>query len=223
MPNQPVDDITDRFEHWTAAWLTQLGALNLDVERWPQGADPTDGRPMKVFLDGRVALRLRADDETITIEFLTGSKPDPLACTKRGTGWQGTFALDDAPNEAIQRSWLKHLAAVGKPAQTADDEPLEDDAYRWVWENRERLTEAALYDFDRKPFSEQLRRAFGTLTDDEQGLLRAQWERDIRGEGPTVAEALGWSGKKVMDTYRSAMAKMSTAASRYKRPRRPRR
>jgi hypothetical protein len=38
-----------------------------------------------------------------------------------------------------------------------------------------------------------------------------------------VAEALGWSGKQVMDVYRSAMAKMRAAANRYERPRRPRR
>jgi hypothetical protein len=220
MPDQPV---TDRSAHWAAAWLARLEALDLDVERWPEGADPTDGRPMKVFIDGRVALRLRADDGALTIDFLTGAKPTPLGCTKRGSGWQATFALDDAPGEGLQSSWLKLLADFGQPRKPVHEEPEEDDAYWWVWDSRERLTERVLYDFDRKPFSEQLRKAFGTLTDDEQRLLRAQWERDLQEEGPTVAEALGWSGKQVMDVYRSAMAKMRAAANRYERPRRPRR
>ena len=215
--------MSDPTEHWAAQWLTRLES-QVEVERWPDRPFEANGRPVKVFLDGRLTVRLRADADSASIEFLTGPTPTVPGCEKRASGWQASFEGGDVPGDSLQQSWISVLTKLGRAKQAAADAVVEeDDAYHWVWDNRERLTDRALYDRDRKPFSEQLRQAFGNLTDDEQALLRAQWQRELKEEGPTVAETLGWSGKQVMDTYRSAMAKLKKAATGYKRPRRPRR
>jgi len=211
-------------EHWAAAWLARLDELNLELERWPDRPFEANGRPVKVFLDGRLTVRLRADADGSTIEFLTDPTPMVPGCERKGSIWQASFDGDAVPGESMQQSWHSVLTRMGRAKKAAEEAVVEeDDAYYWVWDARARLTDRALYDFDRRPFSEQLRQAFGQLTDDEQALLRAQWKREAQEEGPTVAEALGWSGKQVMDVYRSAMAKMKAAATGYKRPKRKRR
>ena len=215
--------MTDTATHWAATWLDRLDAL-VEAERWPDRPFETNGRPVKVFLDGRLTVRLRADASEATIEFLTGATPIVPGCEKRGSGWQATFAGNDAPGESLQTAWLRLLTQKGEAKKAAAaEEPVEDDAYYWVWDARARLTDRNLQDRDCAPFSQQLRKAFGNLTDEEQQLLRAQWKRELEEEGPTVAESLGWSGKKVMDTYKSAMAKLKKAAAAYQRPRKPRR
>ena len=210
--------------HWVASWLSQVEALEVEVERWPQRPFALDDRPVKVFLGGRLALRLRASPERVHIEFLTGSAPSPTGFTARGSSWEASFTQADGPGDDTLNTWLRSLARFAGPAEApADAAPPEDDAYYWLWDHRARLTDRTLYDRDRRPFSEYMRRAFGRMTDDEQALLRAQWQRELMEEGPTVAETLGWSGKQVMDTYRSAMTQLKRAATRYERPRRPRR
>jgi len=226
----PVEGELPVVDHWTVPFLARLDALPVPVERSSQTFDPSEpnGRPMRVFVDGRLAVRLQADAGAVTLTFLTGADVTPRKCTRRGAGWEATFAADAQPDEATQTSWLAVLGRFGrKPGEIAAAAAAEaagpDDAQQWVWENRERLTDRRLEDRDRLPFSKQLRQAFGDLAEDEQKLLQAQWEREATGEGPTVAEQLGWEPKRVLDTYRSAMAKLRTAAEGYQRPRRPRR
>lgn len=210
-------------EHWVDGWLRRLEALDLEMEYLPRRPDAfaSQRRPIKIFLDGRLTLRLRPADDAVTIEFLTSADKAPRGCKRRGTAWEATFPTSAPPNDATQRAWLELLAKAGKrpePTPVADT-AVRDAFHRWVWESRERMTDRNLYDRDRHPFSEHMHKAFKALGADEQRLLRAQWEREALEEGPTVAEQLGWEPSKVMATYRSAMGHLKKAAPSYRRPR----
>ena len=63
------------------------------VERWPDRPFEANGRPVKVFLDGRLTVRLRADADSAEIEFLTGPTPTVPGCAKKSSGWVAISTL----------------------------------------------------------------------------------------------------------------------------------
>jgi hypothetical protein len=213
-------------EHWTTHWLQAAEQLEVPVERWPADADLVSGRgrPIKLFVDGTLVARLRGRDDEVMVEFLSALDKAPRGCEKTRSGWQATFGAGQSPDAAVLDQWLELLRAYGLArVPEPEEEGPPEDAARWAWANQERLTEAKLYDRDRVPFSEHLAVAFTQLSGDEQKLLRTQWKREEMDEGPTVAEMLGWDGKQVMSTYRSAMASLRKAAAGYRRPKANRR
>ncbi len=121
------------------------------------------------------------------------------------------LADDSSPVDAQAALPEEPPAGVADTADTASD----DAFYHWLWEQWSHPGARSQPDHDRRPLTDLLRRAFTALTTDEQLLLQAQRLRETEEGAPTVAQALGWSGRRVMDTYKSAKAKLRDAVARH--------